>query len=215
MTELDDLDKTDVNLCTLPHEFETEIHSLVSKNHEITLCGIQQTKDEDIDQIEKAFAGEDDQEIVNSEIRQAEMFFDDLRRAANHMALVSLVTRLHHWTRKFVKQLPLNTNKKRQPKGRSAVIGDMEALGARLGAVPIPIQFFEYLVTARDSVIHGDSQAQWEHGRGARRVADRYINNYGGLCFTEQDLREAIDKATTQVKWYDEQIAALKPSATK
>jgi hypothetical protein len=214
MTELDDLDKIDVNLCTLPHEFETEIHCLVSKNHEITLCGIQQTEDEDIDQIEKAFAGEDDQEIVNSEIRRVEMFFDDLRRAANHMALVSLVTRLDHWTRKLVKRLPLNTNKKRQPRGRS-VVGDMEALSARLGTAPIPIQFFEHLVTARDSVIHGDSQAQWKHGREIRRVADRYINNYGELCFTEQDLREASDKAKTQVKWYDEQIDALKPSATK
>jgi hypothetical protein len=89
-----------------------------------------------------------------------------LRRAANHTALVSLVTRLDHWARKFVKQLSLSTDKK-----RPYVVRDMEALNARLGAAPISVQFFEELVTARDSVIHNDSQAQWEHQGNIRRVA--------------------------------------------
>jgi hypothetical protein len=213
MTELDDLDKIDGNLYTLPHEFETQIHCLVSKNHEITLCGIQQSEDEDIYQIEEAFAGDDSQEIVNSEIRQAEMFYDALRRAANQMALVSLVTRLDHWTRKLVKQLQLQlTPAKGQNKAH--VVLCMEALNAKLGTPPVPVQFFEKLVTARNSVIHHDSQAQWKYKGKIHRV-EEYIDGYGELRFTEQDLREAIDKATAQVKWYDEQIAALKPSATK
>ncbi|MGA2358646.1 MAG: hypothetical protein ABSF66_06575 [Terriglobales bacterium] len=187
----------------LPHEFETEIQCLVTENHRITLRGIQQSENEYVAHIEGELAGEDP-EIIRSEVRHAETFFEDLRATANRNALVSLVTRLEHRTRKLVRQLQLSTDKKSPPVAR-----DMEELNVRLGAAaPISVQFFVDLVTARDSVIHGDSQAQWEYQGKIRRVADKYTNVYGELGFTEEHLSEAIEKVTTQVKWYDERIAA-------
>lgn len=179
----------------LPHEFEIEINSLVTENHRISLRGIQQSEDELVAHLEEALAGEDP-EIVRSQVRHAETFFEDLRRNANRAALVSLVTRLDHWTRKLVKQLQLSTDKKSPP-----VVRDMEALNIRLGAAPISVQFFDELVTTRDSVIHGDSQAQWEYQGKIRCVAEKYTNAYGELGFIDEHLSEAIEKVTTQVKW--------------
>lgn len=201
MTELDAFGEIEL---ALPHDFEVEIRCLVTENHQITQRGIQQCEHECISHLEKELAGED-QEMVSSAIRDAETFFEDLQRAANHTALVALVTRLDHWTRKFAKQLSLK---------RSPVVRAMKALNVRLGAAPIPVQFFEDIVTARDSVIHHDSDAQWKHQGKIHRVADKYANAYGKLDLTEQQLREAIDNVTMQVKWYDEQIAALTPATS-
>lgn len=198
MVKSDKLGKIEV--VALEHDFETEVRQLVTQNHRITLTGIQQAEDEQIAYIEKELAGAD-KEFIRSEISHAGFFFDDLKRAANHMALVALVTRMDHWTRKLVKQLSLRTDKNKMP-----VVRDMEALNARLGIAPIPIQFFKELVTVRDSVIHADSQVQWEF-KGPRRVADRYVD-CEELNFTEQHLTEATKKVKTQVKWYDEHVAA-------
>ena len=141
-------------------------------------------------------------EIVSSEITHAGIFFDDLRRAASHMALVSLVTRLDHWTRKFVKKLKLRPDTTKRP----PIVRSIEALNNRLGAFNIPVELFEELVTVRDSIIHGDSQAQWEYQGQTRRVKNKYVNQCGELNFTEQHLREAIDNVTKQVKWYCDKV---------
>jgi len=185
----------------IPHEFEVEISLLVTENHRITLEAIVKSEDEEVDQINKEWIGEDDREIVSSQISNVQRFFDDLRRVANHSALVSLVTRLDHWARRFVRQLSLNTKK-----DGDHVVREIKALNARLGEGPYPADFFDKLVTARDSVIHGDSRGQWER----RRVAPEYINAYGELDFTERHLAEAVDRVIQQVKWYDERITALK-----
>ncbi len=94
-----------------PHEFETEIHCLVTENHRLSaMQGIDQFENELSQEIQKDLAQQDD-DFVRSEVRRAEFFCNDLRRAANHMALVSLVTRLDHWTLKFVRLLSLTTKK--------------------------------------------------------------------------------------------------------
>ncbi|PSH04254.1 MAG: hypothetical protein CXZ00_07780 [Acidobacteria bacterium] len=202
VSELDDLDNIEEEL----NEFEIDIRCLVSENHQITLDGIQRLEDEVIDDLTKTFANEED-ELRNSEVRHAGAYFDDLRRAANHTALVSLVTRLDHWTRKFYKQLP--TDFKRNEKNKeSSMVRRMKVLNASLLATaPIPIKFFEELEAARDAVIHHDSQARWKYKGKDFYVADSYTK-YGELNFTEQNLCTAIENVLAQVKWYDEQIAS-------
>jgi hypothetical protein len=205
MAEWNDV-RVDIN--DLPHEFETEIRLLVTENHRITMRGIQQSEDELVDHLRKDLA-QADEEIIRSEVSHAQFFYDDLRRAANHMALVSLVTRLEHWTQKFVKQLSLSTDRE-----ELHVVRDMVALNARLDTAPIDVEFFRDLVTARDSVIHGGSQAEWKFGCETRRVAARY-SDCGDLDFTDEHLSEATKKVTTQVKWYYEHITALQQSSKK
>jgi hypothetical protein len=205
MAEWDDLR---MHLNDLEHGFETDIRLLVTENHRITMRGIQQSEDEIVDYLRKELAQEDG-EVVSSAVSSAQFFYDDLRRAANHMALVSLVTRLEHWTREFVKQLSLNIGRAGYP-----VVRDMTALNERLGTAPVDVEFFKDLVTARDSVIHGDSKAEWPFRGAPRRVAARYAD-CGDLDFTDEHLRDAIRRATMQVRWYDERIAALAQSSKK
>lgn len=185
----------------MSHEFEVEVNRLVTENHVITLRGIQQSEDELVKHLGEELAGEDP-EIMGSQIRHARQFHEDLKHAANHSALVTLVTRLEHWTRRFVKKAKLKTEKSRPP-----VIRDMEALNKLLGDAPVPVKFFEELVTARDSVIHADSHAEWGY-KGKRRVADKYINASEELAFGEEHLREAVERAITQIKWYDERLSS-------
>jgi hypothetical protein len=66
--------------------------------------------------------------------------------------------------------------------------------------------FFEDLATARDSIIHADSRAEWKHNGSLRKVADHYRNAYEDMDLSEEQLKDAIQKATQQVKWYDEKI---------
>jgi hypothetical protein len=85
---------------------------------------------------------------------------------------------------------------------------EISKLNCKLGDGPFPDTFFEKLVTARDSVIHHDSQGKWD-GQKQVRVADEYVNAYGRLDFTEEHLNDAVDKVIRQLKWYDDQINAL------
>lgn len=191
-----------VGMRDLPHEAEDEVRLLVTENHRITMRGIQQSEHEMVRYLRKVLAQED-KEIIASEVSRAQFYYEDLRRAANHMALVSLVTRLEHWTRKFVKQLPPNTEltaNKRKP----YIVRAMEALNTHLGRPPVDVQFFEDLVTARNAVVHHDSTTEWDFN-GRRSVAARY-NDCGDLNFTNDHLTEATKKVTAQVKWYDEQL---------
>lgn len=197
------------DIIRLPHEFEMEITHLVTQNHALTLDGILQLEEGVVADLSKALEG-DDPEILQSQVRHAKTWFDELRRAANHQALVSFVTRLEHWTRKLVKRHSLSTNKARPP-----VTRDMEALNSLLGIAPIPVGFFEDLVTARDSVIHADSQAQWEYQGKIRCIADRYTHDGGELGFTDEHLTEAIERAITQVKWYDERGTEVSDSSKR
>jgi hypothetical protein len=79
----------------------------------------------------------------------------------------------------------------------------LNALNQDLGNGPVPVDFFEQIVTLRDSVIHGDSQLEW----GGRKVAEEY-RSVQGADLSEEQLQEAIQKSIAQVKYYDERIQA-------
>lgn len=72
---------------------------------------------------------------------------------------------------------------------------------------PVPVAFFGELVTARDSVIHGDSKAKWSFDEKPREVAEQYRDG-GLLRVTECQLEEAAAKAIELVAWYDAKIRA-------
>lgn len=173
----------------LPHPFDEELEWLVRTNHSIVLRRV--------DEAEAQASPED---------RDPD-FAAELKRAANQMALVALVTRLHHWI--------------------AALVGDVtgknvrdESLGSNLtrlnqitGPGPVSLDFFKELVTVRDSIIHADSQIQWTFvyrgNTNEKRVAERYANNtLGEIEFTEKHLEEAIDSAVKQVRWYHERLLA-------
>jgi len=63
---------------------------------------------------------------------------------------------------------------------------------------------FEKLVDVRDSVIHGDAQAEWKDDRdnGDRKVADEY-RNVCNVELSENQVKDAVEKAIRQVAWYD------------
>jgi hypothetical protein len=80
-------------------------------------------------------------------------------------------------------------------------------LTAKVGAGPIPVEFFERLVTVRDSVIHGDGQKTWDYPPGnARTVAQEYVNPYGETEISEAQLKEAVAKSIEQVEWFDTRL---------
>jgi hypothetical protein len=172
-------------------------------NHGFTLEAIDRSEEEDLTSIQKGFELEN-HDTITSMMAYHQTFYDDLRQAARRLALVALVTRLQHWTERFVAQLKVSTSKGRQSK----LARQLETLNNRLGVGPVPVVFFENIVTVRDSVIHGDSRAEWEFD-GPRRVADEYRNPSGDVELTDDQLKESIQKAIQQVKWYDEKMDSL------
>lgn len=185
----------------IPHPVDTEISLLVTKNHRLLLKAIKASENEYIEHLRADLASDDD--ALQSCISQAGVFYDDLRRSANHAALVSLTTRLDRWVRVLAGKVKARARKN---KSRPRVVCLMEDLNEKLGNPPETLKFFEELITARDSVIHGDSRAMWGD-RQTRKVSKGYVNAYGDLEFNEDHLREAVDRVTRQLKWYDEQAA--------
>lgn len=189
-------------LLDVPHPFEEELGWLVSTNHRLVM--------ENISRIEEEADGTAD----HMDLAEIHAYSDELRRAANNLALVGLVTRLHHWLSIFVEEL---TNKNARD---NSLVKNLTRLNERIGEGPISIGFFENLVTVRDSIIHADTKIEWEFsgkktGKKTgkkRRVVDRYANvSLGEIEFTQAHLQEAIEKSTKQVKWYDERLDALNP----
>ena len=187
----------------IPHEFEIDLHCVVVANHRFTLEAIDRSEDEDLKSIQEGFELED-HATITSMMSHHQNFYDDLRQAACRLAVVALVTRLQHWIGRFMAQLKVPTSKGRQSK----LAKQLEALNNRLGVGPVPVVFFENIVTVRDSVIHGDSRAEWEFD-GPRRVADEYRNPSGDVELTDDQLKESIQKAIQQVKWYDEKMHSI------
>jgi hypothetical protein len=156
---------------------------LVKVNHELTIEAIGKLEQDEIAETRENF---EDRDLADSLIRDHEVFCDDLRIAASQLAAVGLVTRFQHQIEQFVKQV--GGKPKKTPKAsrnRDRCIRLLEELNASLGDGPVPVKFFKDLVTARNSIIHDDSKATW---------------------ITEVQLREAIEKAVAQVKWYDEKL---------
>lgn len=134
----------------------------------------------------------------HEDLPEIRAYSDGLKKAANNLALVSLITRLHHWLSIFVEEL---TNENARDK---SVINNIRILNHRIGKAPIPDEFFQDLVAVRDSIVHADTKIEWEFSGKKRRVADRYANvNSGEIEFTPSHLQEAIAKSVEQVKWYD------------
>ncbi len=184
------------------HPFEIEINLLVRVNHELTIAAIGQLEEDGIAEYRKNFADEPD--IGDSLIRDHEVFCDDLRKAANHLAAVGLVTRFQHWIEKLAKKAGWKPPKKYD---RPKIVYQLEHLNDKVvgEGSGVPVEFFENLITARDSVIHNDAKATWEYQGRTREIASCYRNfagEHGELEMTEAHLGEAVEKAIAQVKWY-------------
>jgi hypothetical protein len=188
----------------VPHWFEIELNVLVKVNHRLTIEGIARLESEEIAKIRKDLERED-RELVDGHIRFREAYSDEMRRAAHLLALVGLVTRFQHRIKKWLKDGKITVSKGRE----SSLIKRLRALNDALGDPgPVPVQYFEDLLTARDSAIHGDSQAYWRDDRSdeMREVATHYRNG-SELEVSEEHLSEAFAKTIAQVKWYDERLA--------
>jgi hypothetical protein len=132
--------------------------------------------------------------------------YEDRRRAANNLALVALVTRFHHWLTRLIRRLPATAN----PYSQQSVSKELSILTSALGQGPVPLTFFEDLAEARHSIIHADSQAEWEFPPGVQRnVAHCYRNAWSDVEISEEQLTEAVAKAIAQVKWYDEKLCDI------
>jgi hypothetical protein len=186
----------------IAHEFEIDLNCVVVVNHKLTLEAIDRDEDEELANIEQGTL--EDYEIVRSITGPLQNFYDDLRLAARRLAAVGLVTRFQHWIARFVQRRKLDLEKGEKPK----LVKQLNALNKDLGMGPVSVEVFEKLVGVRDSVIHGDSRAEWEHNGRIRKVADEYRNPYGDVEITEEQLKEAVGKAIQQVKWYDEKLDA-------
>jgi hypothetical protein len=185
-------------LLNVPHPFEEELGWLVRTNHRLVL--------ESISRIER-----DEIAFGNLDLTEIHTYSDELRRAANNLALIGLVTRLHHWVSVFVEELPRQSAKEKSAReiGLVTNLTTLNAALERTESSPIPIDFFEDLVTVRDAIIHADSKIEWTY-RHKRCVSERYANTtLGEVEFTEAHLQEAIEKSVSQVKWYDERLDVL------
>jgi hypothetical protein len=179
-------------LLDLPHRFEEEVDYLVSTNHRLVMETITRFEVEDVARAE------------HEDIMEIRAYNDELRKAANNLALVGLVTRLHHWLSIFVEEI---TKKSARD---NSLDKNLKTLKESTGEGPIDISFFQELVAVRDSIIHADSKSAWMYGNKPRQVASRYTDvSLGEVAFTPAHLQEAIEKSIQQVKWYDERLEAL------
>ena len=83
----------------LPHPFIEEAESLVLKNHELVMDSIARLEKEEFSRLYSEMPNAPE---LGSELAYAKSMADDMRNAANQLALVSLVTRLQHWINVFV-----------------------------------------------------------------------------------------------------------------
>jgi len=188
------------------HEFEVDLNCLVKVNYDITKEGIERAETEAISRAQQESAGETDIETieaVDSWISHEKLFYDGLQGAARNLALVALVTRLHHWVSLYARRLEPN----RSIKSLSAELGFLNS--SLKGHPPEPISFFEELANVRDSVIHADSKSEWSYSGQLRQVADKYVRANHRVEISDEDLIKAIAVAVRQVKWYDEKLKAI------
>jgi len=185
------------------HEFEVDIACVVIANHGYALEGIQRAEEQHIANVRHSLV-EEDWDFVNPEIRHAETFYEGLRRSANRLAVVGLVTRLQHWTSRFAKRAKIGKPARIH---QSQLLNQMEALNKLLGHQIVAVTFFRELVDVRDSVVHANSQAEWEYPEGCnRQVAQHHRSPWSEVEFSAEQLKEAVAKTIQQVKWYDENI---------
>ncbi len=196
MVELDGLEPIEE-----AHEFEVDLTCLVVANHKLTIEGIERDEDEESEKLSGILPGE----LEDSEQRRLHYFYEDLRKSANNLAAVALVTRIQHWIGRFVREIRANLDELGLVKSIDLLNAEFRECG------PVPVRFFRDLVTLRDSVIHGDSRAKWNYRKAQRCVADTYVNcSLGTAEISDSQLTAAITNAIEQVKWYDEKLQARK-----
>ncbi len=201
MADLDELNFNNGEIVEVAHEFAVDLNCVVVANHRFALVGIARAEDEDIGNWQEALALEDN-EVASSVICHVRNGYDELRKAANRLALVGVITRLQHWVARFVKQRNLKAGRAHE----SLLINQLDVLNKCLGDGPVPLSYFEDMVNVRDSIIHADSRADWDYRAVSRRVADQHRNASGEVEFSEEQLKDAIGQAIKQITWYDEKL---------
>lgn len=198
----DDLQHTFIEVA---HWFEIDLSILVIQNHQLVIEGIGNQERNAIAKTCETLEHED-AETIDSQIRWQENIFEDMRNAARQLAAVGLVTRFDYWITKFVDRVP--DVHKSSWKG-CRLCKNLDSLNRCVGTGPVPLQFFEDLISTRDSVIHGGSKAEWKDERygTVRKIAERYRNGTE-LEITEDQLNEAAKNLIAQVEWYDERPAS-------
>jgi len=172
-------------LIEVPNPLQIEFNALVRANHKFSLEGIE--REEDSDRLN----------LDEDEFRYQQTYYDDLRTAANNLAIAALVTRIDHWVTRYSEKIGMGKT--------GSTIEKIERLNQRFKGAPIPVQFFIDLLNARDSVIHGNSKSEWEY-KGTRRVADEHKNLFDELEIASWQVEEAIKKSVEQLSWYEDQI---------
>ena len=171
--------------------FEIEFRSLIVTNHELSIEGINRAEKEMVEST-----------LDPDEASYERTYFTDLRTAANNLAIVAVVTRLDHWVASLCKRLKLREDKPKKTESR--IIKRMEVLNEKLGDGPLVLSIFEALVTARDSVIHGDSRTNWEFNSETRWVDEKYWNGEN-LVVSEEQVRDAVGDTIKQLTWYHDE----------
>ncbi len=178
-----------------PHEFETDVQTVVLINHKLVLEGIDRAEAEEVAKLD--VTNENQRGVVTWIKGQ----HDELRRAANNLALVGLVTRFHHW-------LTYLANRRRDDKDQKfdrSVVKELRFLNSKFKNAPIKPSVFKKLVAVRDSIIHANSRASWKHNGRSRQV-DPKFTHLDEVRFTEADLHEAFQNMLWAVGWYDCQV---------
>jgi hypothetical protein len=180
------------------HPFEAELQKVVFANHRLLLEDISVVEDVSDD-------GGPEEPEANACYRTHERaYFDDRRMAATGLALVGLVTLFRSWLETFVEREGL---KPKPHQHTHAIERLLTTLNEHFAAEPkIPVRFFTELVDARDSIIHRNSESEWEYKGVPRKVAPIYVNAYGRTQITLAGLEEAYKKAVTQIAWYSSKL---------
>jgi hypothetical protein len=184
----------------VPHWFTLDLQHWSVINLRISLAGINQEQEEFETNIRKT---ETDEEVLRSIINSSESYYGELRANAYKMAAVSLVTRLQHHIEYLARHAKVKPDK---GQNASRLISLLNALNRFAGEGPISLSFFDGFEELRNSVIHADSNIEWDFQGKTRRVADQYRDSYGQVGISDEQLEEAVDKMVEQVKWYERKI---------
>lgn len=111
--------------------------------------------------------------------------------------------------RRVIREASLSIGIKPEKNKRpESLLSQLKILNETLGNDgPVQVSDFKKLVDVRDSIIHADARAEWKDNRGKdRKVADEYCNGRGDVELSENQVKEAVEKAIRQVVWYDSHI---------
>jgi hypothetical protein len=202
MTDLGGLNLND-EPAEVSHEFQVDLNCLVIANHRFTIEGIERAENEDMSAAESMLEGETDYDTVSSVLSSYRNSYDDFKVAARNLTLVGLVTRFHHWAGAYARRV--DPKRKRGLSLREELNFLKDSIGEREET-----KFFLDVEEVRNSVIHADSQPQWDFKGKIRKVEPRYAPNSYRVEVSEEDLAEAIQKAIAQIEWYDQKLTSLR-----